>query len=229
MPENQGHGKFWERELGLNVYRATEAELASISHTANIDIPRAFNRLDGTDVSIKVTGGRSVDIGDIVRVYKEVSSGEPIHLVVISWTQVNSTTKRLQSIVEIDLTNSTELLFGTATLLDIEALVDYVKSIPHYGRTAEHQVTYKKMASSLKRQRGGWLSYAPKVDSAKQRRVQGHFGQFHKFVQAHPTRIIATSHTCEFRGGKIAEEINSTPRIRNTKLSLDSAPHSPLI
>ena len=93
MPENQGHGKTWERELGLNVYKATEAELDSVSHTAPIDVPRAFNRLDGTDISIKVSGGDAIDMGDIIRLFKEVSSGEKIHMTVIAWVQKDSTTK----------------------------------------------------------------------------------------------------------------------------------------
>lgn len=215
MPENQAHGKFWEQELARKVYRATDAELASISHTASIDIPRACNHLDCTDVSIKVTGGRSVDMGDVARVYHEVSSGEPIHLVVVSWTQASATTKRLQSITEIDLTDSAELLFGTATLQDIQALVDYVKSVPHHGRTAAHQTTYKRMAADLSRQCGGALRYAPKVDSKTQRRVQCSFRNFLQFVQQHPGRIIATSTTCEFRGGTIADTCLSTRRVRN--------------
>lgn len=215
MPENQAHGKFWEQELARNVYRATDAELASISHTASIDIPRACNHLDCTDVSIKVTGGRSVDMGDVVRVYNEVSSGEPIHLVVISWTQVSATTKRLQRIVEIDLTNSVELLFGTATIADIKALVDYVKSVPNHGRTAAHQATYKNMATDLSRRCGGALRYAPKVDSKTQRRVQCSFRNFLQFVQQNSERVIATSTTCEFRGGTIADTCLSTRRVRH--------------
>ena len=226
MPENQAHGKSWERDLGLNVYKATEAELDSVSHTAPIDVPRAFNRLDGTDISIKVSGGDAIDMGDIVRVFKEVSSGEKIHMTVISWIQKDPTTKKLKSLTEVDLTNSVKLIFGTATLSEIEELVGYVKAIPHYGRTAEHQATYKRMAAALKEKSGGWISYAPKVDSATQRRVQGHFSQFSRFVQENPSRVVATSQTGEFRGGRITEEIVSTPRVRNKKPRPDSALHS---
>ena len=219
MPENQAHGKSWERDLGLNVYKATEAELDSVSHTAPIDVPRAFNRLDGTDISIKVSGGDAIDMGDIVRVFK-------IHMTVISWIQKDPTTKKLKSLTEVDLTNSVKLIFGTATLSEIEELVGYVKAIPHYGRTAEHQATYKRMAAALKEKSGGWISYAPKVDSATQRRVQGHFSQFSRFVQENPSRVVATSQTGEFRGGRITEEIVSTPRVRNKKPAPGSALHS---
>jgi hypothetical protein len=221
MPENQGHGKTWERNLGINVYKATNEELESVPHTAPIDVPRAMNRLDGIDVSIKVSGGDAIDMGDIIRIYKEVSSGEPYHMTVVSWEQKDATTKKLKSITEVDLTNSVNLLFGTATLSEIEELVTYVKGIPAYGRTEEHQKTYKRMAATLKQKNGGWISYAPKVDSSTQRRVQGHFSKFSQFVKENPERVIAQSFTGAFRGGAIAEEIVSTKRVRNTKPKSD--------
>jgi len=215
MPENQAHGKAWENHLAANVYKSTQA----VSHTAAIDVPHAFNGLDpGIDVSIKVSGGDAVDMGDILRIFDEVSRDQPIHMTVLCWKQDTPTTKKLTSITEVDLTNSVQLLFGTATRLQIQALVDYVKAIPHHGRTAEHQSTYKRMAYELKTSCGGCISYAPKVDSTKQRRVQGHFGNFSAFVDAHrSTRLVAESKTGEFRGGKIPEEIESTSRIRNKK------------
>ena len=224
MPENQAHGKTWEKDLGMNVYKATEEELKTISHTAPIDVPHTFNRLDGVDISIKVTGGDAIDMGDIVRVFNEVSSGRKIHMTVVAWNQKDSTTKKLKSITEVDLTNSVNLLFGTVTLHEIEELVAYVKKIPHYGRTKEHTATYMSMAAALKKKGGGCISYAPKVDSATQRRVQGRFVGFSVFVKENPSRVIAESNTCEFRGGKIAEEIVSTKRVRNKKPKPDSTP-----
>ena len=75
MPESQAHGKKWERDLGLNVYKATEAELDSTSYTAAIDIPRDYNRLESIDISIKVSKTYTIDMGDIIRVFDKVSSG----------------------------------------------------------------------------------------------------------------------------------------------------------
>jgi len=224
MPENQAHGKIWEKDLGMNVYKATEAELKSVSHTAPIDVPRAFNRLDGTDISVKVSGTNAIDMGDIERIYKEVSSGESIHMTVVCWEQKNPTTKALKSITEVDLTNSVVLLFGTATLSDIQALVACVKAIPKNARTAEHTKTYKQMAATLKQRHGGLIHYAPKVDTKNQRRVQGRISKFSEFLQKHPERIVAQSQNGEFRGGKITEEILSTKRVRSKKPAPDSAP-----
>lgn len=225
MPESQSHGKTWETDLALNVYKATEAELASVSHTAPMDVPSQFNRLDGIDLSVKVTGADAVDMGDIVRIFNEVSSGKPVHMAVIRYEQT-ATTKKLKSITEVDLTNSVTLLFGDTTLAQIEELVAYVKSIPHNGRTPEHQANYKRMAAALKK---GLISYAPKVDSKTQRRVQGHFSKFRKFVLDNPSRLIAESDGCQFRGGTVKAEIVSPRRVRNKKPVSDLTPHSPPI
>ena len=223
MPENQAHGKVWERDLGINVYKAIPAELDTVSYTAAIDVPREINRLEGdVDVSIKVTGKDSIDMADIARIFKEVSSGEKIHMTVILWEQKDPKTKKIKSITEVDLTNSANLLFGKATLAEIEKLVAYVKAIPHYGRTAEHQKTYKRMASDLKKRSGGLISYACKVDSEEQRRVQGRFSKFSKFLKDHRNLVVAESQTGEFRGGKIAEEILSPKRPRNKKPKNDA-------
>jgi hypothetical protein len=78
------------------------------------------------------------------------------------------------------------------------------------------------MAADLKKECGGWISYAPKVDSKGQRRVQGRIGKFRQFVKENPTRIIAESETCDFRGGKICDEIISPPRVRQKKKASDS-------
>jgi len=221
MPENQAHGKTWERDIAINIFKVNDAELDAISHTARFDIPANVNHLDGIDVSIKVAGGDSVDMGDILRRYDETHSGKPYHMIVVMWTQVNPTTKKVMGITEVDLTNSGSLIFGTATRERVEAFDTYVKSIPKNGRTTQHQETYKRMAADLKKECGGWISYAPKVDSKGQRRVQGRISKFRQFVKENPTRVIAESETCDFRGGKICDEIISPPRVRQKKKATD--------
>lgn len=225
MSGSQAHGKTWENDIALNVYKATEAEIASVPHTARIDVPSEFNHLDGIDVSIKTTKRDEVDMGDILRLYEEVSSGKPFHMTVIQYEQITPTTKKLKSVIEVDLTNSVELLFGTTELSKIEELVAYVKAIPHNGRTLEHQAIYKGMAASLKK---GLISYGPKVDSKGQRRVQGRISKFRQFVLDNPSLVIAEG-TSQFRGGTVKAEIMSPPRVRNKKPEPHLTPHSPQI
>jgi len=105
-------------------------------------------------------------------------------------------------------------LFGSVTRADIEALVKYVKDIPHGRRTAEQQATYIQMAKDLKR---GWGSYAPKVDSKKQRRVQFSIRKLDAFLEKYPQLILSRTSACILRGCPIADEHPFGRRVRNTK------------
>jgi hypothetical protein len=224
MPENQGHGKKWETDLGLNVYKATQAELDTVPHTAPIDVPNAFNRLEGIDVSIKVTGKDTIDMADILRVYDEVNGGKKFHITVVFWEQNGPTTKKLKSISEVDLTNSRELLFGSVKR---EQLVDLVTATKAVGKmrpsvSAEERAqkisSAKRLCAELHRI-SRYMHFHLMFYTNDPSRVQGQFTRFYQFVKEHPERLVAESQTCEFRGGKIAEEIESTPRVRNKKVS----------
>jgi len=219
MPENQEHGKTWEKDIALNVFGVTEEEYDAIPHTERNDIHGELNRLDkGTNISIKTTGGDTVCMADVSRMFENVGNGERYHMVVIMYKQNSKATKKLYRIIELDLTNSRELLFGTAPKDEINELVEYVKAIPKgipRDVRAEHSATYLPMAKNIRMKNGGYISYAPKVDSEGQRRVQCCIPKFSKFVKEHPERVIYESQTGEFRGGTITEEIVSPPRQRN--------------
>jgi hypothetical protein len=219
MPENQAHGKSWEDDIKSYIFWLTKEECDSIPHTARHDIPGELNRLDkGTNISIKTTGSDTVCMADVSRVCDNVGNGEQIHAIILMYKQNKSkTTKKLYRIIEIDLTNSRELLFGTATIDEINELVAYVKSIPK-DVTSAHRATYKRMSQDISAKNGGYISYAPKVDSKGQRRVQCCIPKFSKFVKEHPERVISESQSGEFRGGIITEEIVSPPRKRNKKV-----------
>ena len=235
MPENQGHGKTWERDLGLNIYKATGEELDSVSHTAPIDVPRAFNRLDdAVDVSIKVSGKDTIDMADVVRVFDEVSSGEKIHMTVVFWEQSSPTTKKLKSITEVDLTNSADILFGSIKREQLVSLVAMAKAVGKVRPEVSAEDRAKQIASAYKmrdelQSLSGYMHFHLMFYTKNASRVQGQFTHFSQFLQNHPLRIVAKSVSGEFRGGKVAEEIVSTKRIRHKKPAPDSAPHLPPI
>lgn len=219
MPENQGHGKIWEKDLGLNVYKATREELDTVSHTAPIDIPSNFNRIDGIDISIKVSGKDTIDMADVVRVFDEVSNDQKIHMTVVHWEKKDATTKKLKSITEVDLTKSVTLLFETVTR---EQLVELVKITKTVGKV-RHDVSAEQRASQISsayamrdelHKISGIMHFHLMFYTNNPSRVQGQFTQFSKFVKENPERLIASSENGEFRGGKITEEIASTPRQR---------------
>jgi hypothetical protein len=222
MPENQGHGKLWERDVGINVYKATDAELKTLSHTAPNDIPKDFNRLEGIDVSIKTTGKDTIDMADIVRVYDKVSSGEPIHMTVVSWVQNTPTTKKLNYITEVDLTNSKSILFGTLQRDQLETLVTLTKSVGRVRADVSPEQRDKTIAEAYAMRdelhtHSGYMHIHLMFYTNNASRVQGQFKKFSKFMKEHPSRVVAYSNTAAFRGGRIMEEITSTKRIRNKK------------
>jgi hypothetical protein len=231
MPENQGHGKTWEKDLGINVYKATEEEVNSVPRTAPIDVPRGFNRLEGVDVSIKVSGKDTIDMGDILRVYDEVSSGEKIHMTVVHWQQKDPSTKKIKSITEVDLTNSANILFGSVSREQLVILDTTTKT----AGKVRPDVTVQEREQNIKsvyamrdelHKTSGFMHYHLMFyrNTKTPSRVQGQFTHFSQFVKENPERVIAVSETGEFRGGRIAEEIASTKRNRKKQES-HSTPH----
>lgn len=224
MPENQGHGKTWERDLGLNVYKATEAELDTIPHTAPIDVPKSFNRLDGIDISIKVTGKDTIDMADIIRVFDEVSGEEKIHMTVISWEQKTADTKKLKGILEVDLTKSVDILFGSVKREQLVELVQLAKAVGKVRPDVTPEERAKKIADAYTmrdelHRLTGCMHFHLMFYTNNPSRVQGQFLHFSEFVKKYPERVVAQSDTGEFRGGRIAEEIESTRRVRNRGLA----------
>ena len=65
--ESQGHGKSIERDIQGKCYSMTEDEINSYSNTEKYDIKKEHNRINGRNVSIKVSGKMSIDCADIIR------------------------------------------------------------------------------------------------------------------------------------------------------------------
>lgn len=207
MGEVQSHGFSWEKEL-LAIYGATSEELKDIKYTSKMDLPAALNRINGCDLSIKTTGSNCVCMADCLRVFDMVS-GSKIHMVVVQYKQVKDI-KQVTNIIEIDLTNSRELLFGTLTRSQIEKLDAAVKSIPQKRKPTpeehKHMYSIKKELQKL----SGAIHLDIKCNS-QQSRLQCSFNKFKLFIENNP-RIIEKSNTNEFRGGSITKEIQSTCR-----------------
>ena len=216
--EVQAHGFSWEKELITKVYGATQEELKGIKYNSKMDLPSALNHLDSCDVSVKTSCSiNAVCMADCLRVYDAVSSGKPIHLVVILYKQDDTTnTKKISSIVEVDLTNSRELLFGTLTRSQIEELDKAVKSVPQKRKPTDDE--YKNMYSIRDRhqENSGAIHLDIKCNST-QSRLQCSFNHFQTFIEKNASRVIAKSNTNEFRGGVISPEIKSSRRVFKKK------------
>ena len=187
-------------------------------YTGKTDLPAKFNRLDNCDISVKTTGSKNaVCMGDCLRVFDAMGSGKPIHMVVIHYIQDDTTNqKKVTNIIEIDLTNSRDLLFGTLTRSQIEDIDKAVKSVPQKRKPTEEE--YKKMYSirDSMQELSGAIHLDIKCNST-QSRLQCSFNHFQQFIEKNPLKIIAKSDTNEFRGGSISSHIASSRRVFKKK------------
>jgi hypothetical protein len=186
--ESQRHGFDMEAAI-LGAYGLDPVEMRT-SYTRAHDIPASKNTKEpGWNVSIKATGGRSVDMGDILRIFDETApDAQPLLLTVISYTQ-EGTTKKIQNIRQLTLSGTREKLFGDVTRSELEGYVAMVKAIPAGEPSAEARINYKMRADVLNgRMRA--LQIRPKVDSRNQRRVQCSFPDFKAFWESEEGRTV---------------------------------------
>jgi hypothetical protein len=142
--EVQGHGLIWENSILRNIYGATEEELKKVSYTSRIDLPAEYNHLDECDLSIKTTGKiNTVCMGDWKSVFVTVSSGNIIHMTVINYNQCESV-KKVNNIVEVNLSDSKNELFGDISREELVKLEKLIKSVPANRKPAydEHKNMY---------------------------------------------------------------------------------------
>lgn len=222
--EVQAHGFKWEREVLLNIYGATEEELEDKKYkkyTSKHDLPKELNRLDEQKYHISVKTSKepqTVCMADCFRVYEVSGNDTPIHMVVINYEQNEITNiKKITRIIEVDLTNSKNILFNNITLEQIKIYNAAIKAIPN-GRypTKEEKQNLDALQKSLNDATGA-IIFNPKIDSKKQRRLQCSFNKFNEFISQNPDRVIAKSENHEFRGGMITPDIYSPPRVFKKK------------
>jgi hypothetical protein len=195
----------------------TDEEIAQIKYTSKLDLPREFNRIGDFGGSIKTTKTpNKVDMADSLRVYDSMSSDEPLHMIVMQYKQLGGI-KQVGEIVEIDLTDAKELLFGNLERADIEELDRAVKAVQK-GRqqTAAERNAIQALKMRLNSASGA-IHFNPKCDSKGQRRLQCSFNKFQQFMKDHPERIVERGTAAAFRGGAISEEVASGPRVFTKK------------
>lgn len=213
MTEVQSHGFSWEKEILSNIYGLTEAECKTIRYNSKFDLPATLNRIDNCDISIKTTCSlNSVCMGDCLRVFDAVSSGRPLHVTVVYYVQDDvRNVKILKSIVEVDITSSRELLFGTVTRSEIEDLDRQVKTVPQKRKPTEDEYNTMYAMRDALHTKTSAIHLDIKCNST-QSRLQCSFNHFQAFLNENPTRILMRSDTPEFRGRSIAPEISSGRR-----------------
>jgi hypothetical protein len=169
-------------------------------------------------------------MGDCLRVYDSVSGDVPIHATVMTYVQNDETkTKKIKSIVEMNITNSRTLLFGDLPRAPIEELVQLIKNVPQNRSPTpeEHKAMYA-LRDSLHVLAGKDAAIHLDIKcNSQQSRLQCSFNQWLSFVANNPDRVVAVGDASSFRGGSICAEISSVRRTFKKKKTTATAPQEP--
>ncbi len=210
--EVQAHGFSWEKSL-LALYGATEEEIKSIPYCSKIDLPAAYNRITNCDLSIKTSCSKNaVCMGDCLRVYDAIAAGTPLHLTTVFYAQNDAAkTKALTEVLEVDLTNSLSVLFGTLTREQLLTLDQRVKAVPQKRKPTPEEYTAMYALRDTLQPLSGALHLDIKCNS-QQSRLQCSFNRFQTFLEANPTRVIARSSTPTLHGKELLASVASGRR-----------------
>ena len=220
MPRSQEFGFTIENLVRVNVHKLEP----KLNDTKIHDISVEDNHFSNETESIKTTGGNAIDCGDVLRFYRYDMTDQHV-MVVFRYKQIGPKRKIQETIVLRYNLEFKTALFGKVTEEQIKALDSYVKSIPAGARTSEHEKTYKKMAKDLKDTSGGWISYAPKVDSKNQRRVQCSIRGLDNFLKTYPQFIISRVNGCILHDVTLETEYDCGPRVRNQRTKESDSEH----
>lgn len=206
--ESQAHGFTWENHI-KDIYGIQTVA----NYTRKNDIDPDENKIDGCAVSIKTSGGISVDMGDARRIF-EATGGDPYRMVVVKYDQIDNR-KVLASVLEVDLTGAREILFGDLTYQEISDFHEELKRIPP-GRVQKEDKLYLSRSAELNR-KSKEIILRPKVDSKKQRRLQCSFTNIDYFCHNYPSRLLYRSSEGIFKGVQMPTTIDSGRRTRHPR------------
>ncbi len=206
MPESQQHGCIWEDWIKKDIYQISQRN----PYTAKFDIPKELNtRNPDTNVSIKTTQSKSVDMGDALRVFE---NKEKTQLLVIRYKQEEEK-KKLQEIVLCQMPSQSSF-FGSVTKEEIEKLVSMIKSVPK-GKPNETLLQEIHAYKEELNKKSGSIHFRPKLDSKSQRRLQCSIVDFEKVLQS--TVILEKNTEGKLFNCSIPKELESCRRQRNAQ------------
>jgi len=205
-----------------NLVRTVVHKIPAVKNSREIhDISKEENALDSTETqSIKTRNikGNYIDCGDVLRLF-DYNYKEKHTMILFCYKQEESSKRVINRILELNMNEEFKnVLFGSVTREQIEELDKYIKGIPKNGRTKEHSDTYKKMAKQLKEKSNGWISYAPRVDSKSQRRLQCSIRDLNNFLEKNKSLVLSDTTECILRGISFSKEHEGFgERIRHKK------------
>ena len=205
MVESQSYGFIIQRHILEYLYGYKEYD-ESPGYTAKYDLMSQYNDVDvdACNISIKTTGNKKrVDMGDALRVFDSVSdSSEPLNMIVVNYIQKDKL-KEVTTIVQANLSQKVQLLFGEIKKNDIEELIALVKK----KNPSKDDIAKRKSLNLDLNKKSTHIQFNAKIGS-NQKRLQCSFFDFPKFLIENPTLIVHKGDSTNFRGLKIPEIIS---------------------
>lgn len=211
MAEVQNHGVLFEDTVIRSITGMSKEEYQSTlegAYVASMDILKGHH--SDVNYSVKVSGGKSLGCGDILRFLRHCRDDE-FTIIAGAWRQVTPEKKVYQEIYEFDITpEHYKKLFANMSEEVLQEFVDYVKAIPP-GREAQlaNRKLWKEKRRAIYDACGrGLVTIDAKIDSKNQRRVQCG-AKIQGLIDA---EIPYRKYTEEYRGIPLPYEQESKPR-----------------
>jgi len=215
MAEVQNHGVLFEDTVIRSITGMSKEEYQSQlegAYVASMDILKGHH--SDVNYSVKVSGGKSLGCGDILRFLRHCRDDE-FTIVAGLWRQVTPEQKVYQEIYEFDIApEHYNKLFANMSEEVIQEFVDYVKAIPE-GREAQlaNRKLWKEKRKIIYDTCGrGLVTIDAKIDSKNQRRVQCGV----KLQGLIDAEIPYRKYTEQYRGITLPYEQESKPRTFST-------------
>jgi hypothetical protein len=211
--QSQQHGFIFENIIRTLVFSLPEEKNDRNTH----DIDKALNRFNNNEnISIKSSGGKGIDCGDISRFFN-YDFNTLNTMIIVRYKQEDSVKKLVEC---IELNYNKELhtfLFGSISNSALDEYISYVKSIPKGCSKSERaKYEYLSRKEDLQKAHNMTISISPKVDSGSQRRVQCSIRNIDTIIKQFPQLVISRSKNI-IRGVEIPDSIRSESRIRKSK------------
>lgn len=205
--EVQAHGFKWESEIILKHFRIVPE---SITYCSKMDIPIELNTISYVNISIKTTcNPKVICMADALSLFKATIKRVPLHLIVIIYVQ-EDLIKRIKEIIEINLCDAHELLFGTISQEELSHLDSIIKTVPQKRTPSlEEHATMYALKDEL--QKKTYLQLNIKCNS-QQSRLQCSFNKFQDFITKNTDRICYRSDDNCYYDVKLSATIESGPR-----------------
>jgi len=207
---SQKHGLTLERLYGEKVLKLTKEAIDSRSPSAAIDY-----MVDGLNISVKTkmignfknpkyTVKKEIMMADAKNAYHYCASGEPFRQDIICYNQINPNQKQCTELIQLDLTNSIQDLFGGLGWGAIEPIYESFKRF-NKEKTPFEKIDIQSIDTEIKHINAAIDNHAKQnghntrpvihlrrmiYEKERDYRLQCCIVNFHDFIKCFPNRVV---------------------------------------